>query len=187
MTFLLAERQRSQQRSIVKTRHLVGMMIAGLLLLVTGFAGGIAWTEFRLSEVQSAGQPIISTALLEKTAVPTSEVPGADVPGLPRFPGASRVEYRQVIDGDLLETEVEYVVANDLEVVHDFYRDVFDEQGWKVADLGVYQGEWTFFVISGEREALMEIESRGELIEIEIEITEPLGTIGTTPTTPANN
>ena len=109
---------------------------------------------------------------------PSSDVPGADVPGLPRYPGSNRVEYRQNLAGDFQETEVEYVVADEISVVHDFYRDVFDQEGWRVADLGVYQGEWTFFVIKDGREALMEIESRGTLIEIEIEINEPLSALG---------
>ncbi len=161
----------------MKVQKIIAFTIAGLLLLTIGFAGGTLWAGYQTS----AGQETVSqepapAAPLGLAASPTTEVPGTDVEGLPRYPGSSRVEYRQVLDGELMETEVEYVVADELQVVHDFYRNVFEEEGWTVADLGVYQGEWTFFVIQGRREALMEIESRGALIEIEIEINEPLNT-----------
>ncbi len=106
--------------------------------------------------------------------VPEQDVPGDSIPGLPRFPGMRRVEYRQVVVGDLLETEVEYVMEGTLEPVHDFYRQVFDSEGWRVVDLHIFQGEWTFYVIQGGREALVELESRGPLVEVEIELTEPL-------------
>lgn len=158
---------------------IVGIFAAGLLLLGAGFAAGVAWTEQRRAAGQTAPDPLASvTVPLADSITPSSDVPGADVPGLPRYPGANRVEYRQSLVGDFQETEVEYVVADELSVVHDFYRDVFEQEGWRVADLGVYQGEWTFFVIKDGREALMEIESRGTLIEIEIEINEPLSALG---------
>jgi hypothetical protein len=147
------------------------MIVVGLALLTLGFVGGRAWAMRQVAALPPAPAPVQSDQL----ATPILDVPGDDVPGLPRFGDARRVEYRQTIDGELIETEVEYVVADQLEVVHDFYRTVFEEQGWTVADLGVYQGEWTFFVIQDDREALLELESRGPLIEVEIEIIEPIG------------
>ena len=163
----------------VRAQLILGFIVAGAILLATGFVAGKTWTERRAPE-PAAAPPTLSAAATTVNLA-TIDVPGADVPGLPRYPGATRVEYRQVLDRDLVETEVEYVVADDLEVVHDYYRNVFEEKGWKVADLGVYQGEWTFFVIQDRREALMELESRGPLIEIEIEITEPLEDYVTVP------
>ena len=163
----------------VRAQFILGFIVAGAILLAAGFLAGKTWTEQRAPEPAAA--PPALTAGANQAIVATIDVPGADVPGLPRYPGATRVEYRQVLDRDLVETEVEYVVADDLEVVHDYYRTIFEEQGWKVADLGVYQGEWTFFVIQDRREALMELESRGPLIEIEIEITEPLEDYVTVP------
>lgn len=110
--------------------------------------------------------------------LPTLDVTGADIEGLPRYPGSVRVEYRQVVIEELAETEVEYVVVDDLHAVHDFYRQVFSDEGWVVADLGIYQGEWTFFVVSGEREAIVELEARQSLVEIEIELSEPYDASG---------
>ena len=71
--------------------------------------------------------------------------------------------------------------AAELGPVHDFYREVFKEEGWIVADIGIYQGEWTFFVVSGEREANVELEARQSLVEIEIELSEPLEESGVEP------
>lgn len=115
-------------------------------------------------------QPGNQTAL-----IPAMDVPGEDIVDLPRYPGAVRVEYRQSTAEQLLLTEVEYVVAAPLDTVRDFYREIFYAQGWSVADLGFYQGEWTFFVIMDEREAHVEVEARGELVEVELELSEPQG------------
>lgn len=159
----------------MKVSTVVALVCAGLLLLAMGFAvGRMTATPDRVVESGSGGASPVVAAPTADMSVPALDMPGKDVPGLPRFPGSTRVEYRQVSSGDLLETEVEYVMTGDLEPVHDFYRDVFDNEGWVVADLGIYQGEWTFFVINGEREALVEIEARGPLVEVEIEVTEPL-------------
>jgi hypothetical protein len=142
-------------------------MAAGLLALA--FVAGRMTATTSLSETNGTANPVT----VQESATQINDVPGDDIPGLPRFPGSTRVEYRQALVGDLLETEAEYVVAGDMDPVYGFYRQVFDDEGWTVADLGIYQGEWTFFVISGEREALVEIESRGTLIEVEIELSEP--------------
>ncbi len=175
----LLSSERAKVSIYMKGLSIVGIFLAGLLLLGAGFVAGAAWTEQRRAAGQASPDPIAPiTPPLTESMTPSSDVPGADVPGLPRYPGANRVEYRQSLVGDFQETEVEYVVADEISVVHDFYRDVFDQEGWRVADLGVYQGEWTFFVIKDGREALMEIESRGALIEIEIEINEPLSALG---------
>lgn len=153
----------------MKVTTILALLVISLLLVALGFAAG------RLTaEPTRVVAPSTVTAPTADAEVPPFDVPGEDIPGLPPFPGATRVEYRQVVLGDLLETEAEYVMTGDIEPVHDFYRDVFDAEGWTVADLGIYQGEWTFFLINGAREALVELEARGSLIEVEIEYTEPL-------------
>lgn len=153
----------------MKMTTIVALLVIGCLLLVMGFIAGRLTVE--------PSRPVAPSSLAVQTVdseLPAFDVPGEDIPGLPPFPGAMRVEYRQVILGDLLETEAEYVMTGNVEPVHDFYRDVFDAEGWNVADLGIHQGEWTFFVINGAREALVELEARGSLVEVEIEHTEPL-------------
>lgn len=151
-----------------------GLLLASLLLLAVGFAFGRLSSDSQTPGVQADSTLVSPTPIpTADFSLPTIDVPGDDIADLPRFDGSRRVEYRQVVFEGLLETEAEYVMLSDLESVHDFYRDVFDRLGWVVADLGVHQGEWTFLVIQGAREALVEIESRGPLIEVEIELTEP--------------
>lgn len=151
------------------------VVVVALLLLLVGFALGMVTVSLWFSgDRETTAEPAVLTVQTgNEFVIPDLDAPGNDVDGLPRFPGAVRVEHRQSVYSGLIETEVEYVSVGDVEAVHDHYRRVFDEQGWSVADLEVYQGEWTFFVVSGEREALVEIEARGPLVEIEIEISEP--------------
>ncbi len=146
------------------------------LLLLLGFATGWAVVG---CQVAGAGRsdpsptPVCVCASTQSWSVPTSDVPGTDISSLPRYTGSTRVEHRGVVEGELIVTEVEYVTLDGLEAVHGFYRDVFRTKHWSVADLGFSQGEWTFFLISGAREAVVEIESRGPMVEVEIELSEP--------------
>lgn len=143
------------------------VFLAGFFLGRLSLAGQLQAAEEAL---RATPEPVI---LPDAAEMPIRDVTGADIEDLPRFPGAIRVEYRNVIVGDLVETEVEYVAAAELDDVHDYYRQLFDEYGWTVADLGIYQGEWTFFVVSGEREAIVELEARQSLVEVEVEVSEP--------------
>lgn len=154
------------------------IMIFTALLLLAGFAMGRVLTIRQLAAVNGSEQSPTSVnepaAMISTPTPPTQDVAGADISDLPRYPGAIRTEYRQEVINNLLNTEVEYLVSAELEAVHNFYRNVFDEEGWSVADLGIHMGEWTFFVVSEEREALVELEIEYGLVEIEIEITEPV-------------
>lgn len=155
-------------------RFWVAMMVVGLVLFLAGFAAGRLLTMQQMAAATEADQRVVEAGVApDEQTMPTRDVTGFDIEDLPRYPGAVRVEYRHVTIGELVETEVEYVVATELSEVHDFYRRIFDEEGWTVADLGIYQGEWTFFVVSGDREAIVELEARQSLVEIEIELTEP--------------
>lgn len=149
-------------------------VILGLVLFLVGFALGRALTMQQMAASTEADGPVVASVELPNAeSMPARDVTGYDIGDLPRYPGSVRVEYRHVMLGELVETEVEYVVAAELSDVHDFYRRQFDEEEWVVADLGIYQGEWTFFIVSGEREAIVELEARQSLVEIEIELTEP--------------
>ena len=153
---------------------IASLIAVGLLLLMAGFIMGRLTGNLPQNGSVQAASSIITAVPTADLSVPALDVPGDDIPGLPRYPGMRRVEFRHDVLGDLLETEVEYVMDGTLESVHDFYRQVFDDEGWNVADLHIFQGEWTFFVIQDDREALVELESRGPLIEVEIELTEPI-------------
>lgn len=105
--------------------------------------------------------------------MPRADVPGEDFPDLTRYPGSRRVEYERRASAGLVLVDTEYVAPAKLDDVRGFYRDVFRSEGWAVAGLDASEGEWDFFVTKGEREAVIEIESRGELVEIETEVSEP--------------
>ncbi len=156
--------------------RLLALLLAVVMLLL-GFAAGTAATTYRLAGTDAQQPPTSSSqpsAITNTPTPPTEDAPGADIPGLPRYPGAIRTEYRHELVDGFYDTEVEYLVTADFDAVHDFYRSIFDEQGWIVADIGIHMGEWTFLVVSGSREALVELEVEYGLVEIEIEVTEPV-------------
>ncbi len=142
--------------------------------MMLGFLAG--WAVFRpgAEEISRTG-----SATVEETAppptepeVPAEDAPGAEVPGLDRYPGSVRTEYRREHIRDLIVTEAEYMVDDDVEAVREFYRELFHRDGWSVGDLGFFQGEWVFFVIRGDHEAIVEITDLGETVEIELELSE---------------
>ena len=173
-----------RKKTGMKLTSMALLLVAAGMLFLAGIAIGRMTVNQQPTQREATTAPAVNIVPTADLTVPTFDVPGEDVPGLPRFPGMMRVEYRQVIVGDLLETEVEYVVEGSLEPVHDHFRRVFDEEGWNVADLQVFQGERTFFVVKDDREALVELESRGPLVEVEIELTEPVPDTAGTITEP---
>ncbi|HSM57874.1 MAG TPA: histidine kinase dimerization/phospho-acceptor domain-containing protein [Candidatus Sulfomarinibacteraceae bacterium] len=65
------------------------------------------------------GQPPVAPEVAQPAGVdlPTHDVTVSDVEGLPRYPGAVRVEYRYVITDGLAETELEGAAADLLEEI----------------------------------------------------------------------
>jgi hypothetical protein len=150
------------------------MSSLGLILLLLGFAAGWSVVGWQVAGVGTSNPtPTPVSTPIKSWSIPESDIPGAEISSLPRYSNSTRMEYRRVVEDEFIVTEVEYVTPDRLEAVHDFYRDVFQAKHWSVADLGFSQGEWTFFLISGRREAVVEIESRGPVVEIEIELSEP--------------
>lgn len=152
----------------------LAISVVALALLLAGLGAGRILANFR----QAPQATMVPTPTLVGTPVvgavlPTRDVPGTDVRDLPRYPGAVRVEYRRTLQDDFVITEVEYVTDAPFDEVYEFYRSQFRARGWSVADFNFIHGEWTFLVIDGLREAIVEVESRGPYVEIEIEISEP--------------
>lgn len=156
----------------MKTSWRYQVVYAIVLVLVSFVAGQLLPRLGEGAEDRVDARPIAEGVVLTAAMLPELEVPGSDVAGLPRYPGATRVEYRQMLDGEFVITEVEYLVVAEFDEVQQYYRNIFFEEGWTVADLAFEHGEWKFFVLIGNREALLEIEMLGRLVEIEIEISE---------------
>lgn len=120
--------------------------------------------------------PVESTSNAEASP---EEVAGERIEGLPRFPSSIRTDYEQSVEDGLLFTETKFLADARTQDVRDFYREAFDAGGWTVADTEYSGEDWGYFVLSGEREALVEIEPREgpgeEFVEIEFELSEPAG------------
>jgi hypothetical protein len=105
--------------------------------------------------------------------MPEKDVPGANISGLPRYPGSVRIHYKREDLDNIVWTEVSYVTPAEVDTVREFYRDVFRTEGWSVGDIGFSDGTWNFFVIEGEREVYIELEPRDEIVEVDFKLTEP--------------
>ena len=153
--------------------------VFALTLVLAAFATG--WTLSGLEvwipqQDPPSPQPVVPTVPAEDTVprvVAEEDVPGEEIGGLPRYPGSTRVGYRQERLEGLAMTRAEYVTTAGPDEIRAFYRRSFDSEGWIVADLGFSPEEWHFFVIRDEREALIEIHALRKPIVVEIELTRP--------------
>lgn len=167
----------------MNARRLGAGAVAVTLVLA---AIGASWAVTRQqSESLSATPPEDTTTISERTtssntkprttSLPADDVAGRDIPDLPRYPGSVRVEYERKAQDLLVFTRVSHLSRAKLDVVRGFYRGVFRGQGWKVANAEFSEGEWTFLVVDGEREADIEIEPHGrDVTRVDILVSEPL-------------
>jgi hypothetical protein len=157
----------------------LGILASALMLALVGF--GLGWflsgQQIATLKEGPGSPPAVSTTAESDATPPTADVPGEDFSDLPRYPGSVRIEYqRRVSKAGLVVIDADYVASARLDDVRKFYRGAFRSEGWTVAGFDVSEGEWDFFLTKGDREALIDIESRGargELVEIEIEVSEP--------------
>jgi hypothetical protein len=159
------------------TFFVLGVLASALMLALVGFGFGWFFSGQQIANLKEGpGSP---SAISHTTAKPDATLPKADVPGedfsdLPRYPGSVRVKYeRRVSKAGLILFDTEYVASARLGDVRQFYRGVFRSESWTVASLDVSEGEWDFLVTKGNREAVIEIEIRSELVETEIEVSGP--------------
>lgn len=148
------------------------------MLPLTGFAVGWAlagnadWLLASREEPQRNPAPENPPRPINPS-IPDEDVTGSDIPGLSRYPGSVRIEYIRENQEDTIWTEVEYLTDADTSQVREFYRDVFRTEGWSVDDIGFAQNAWIFFVVKDEREVFLELKPRGDIVEVDIEHTEP--------------
>ena len=100
----------------------------------------------------------------------TSDVAGIELAGLRRYPDAVRTEYRTERFGDVWVSEVEYQSDAVVGLIRSHYRAEFERAGW-TATVERGHGEWAYTVMSGRQQLVVEIERRGGVTEIEIELT----------------
>ena len=114
-----------------------------------------------------------SPASPSTVAPPREDVAGDDVARLPRFPGSVRTEYDVNRDGRFRLIAVEYFADDRLDNVRAFYQDMIELHGWQRADITYAGGEWTYLLVDGSTNALVELEVTRGLIEIDIQVSDP--------------
>jgi nicotinamidase-related amidase len=144
-------------------------MMAGVVVWIFAAIGALtvarAVAEDRLAVPPTAESMLAGAEL---------DVPGTDVPGLPRYANSIRAEYRVAAWDDLSVTELEYRTADALSLVRAHYHHVFATGDWKIEGRELMRGEWNYLISRGERTIEVEIERVDDMTEIEIESTEPL-------------
>jgi hypothetical protein len=129
---------------------------------------------------QSAPPPTLEPSQVRR--LPASDVLGEDLARLPRFPDAVRTGHSAGLDDLHRLTEVSYLAAAQLDDVRAFYGRVIRDHGWQRADLDLAGGEWVYILVDGSNEAVIAMRGAGELVEIELELSEPVVTPSPTPT-----
>jgi hypothetical protein len=158
---------------------LCGVLLGGLVALLAGL---------RLPTL-GVGESPPATLSPTPSATASAQLPAADVAGedllaLPRFPGSVRTDYEVALDERYRLIVTEYLAEADIDRVLAFYQGVIATQGWERADIGFVDGEWSYALVDGETLALIEIEEAGGLIEIDLQISEPVA-VPTEPAAPA--
>lgn len=161
--------------------HLTTVMA---LILVTSLTMlTVGWAMIQLQQPRSLAPPPPpeasspeTTAAVTAPLPPPEDVPGEEVPGLPRYPDSVRVGYERGDRGDLVVVRARYLSTEELDAVRGFYRGVFRSEGWTEADASFSAGEWTFHVTDDEREATVRISDLGPSVETVIELSEPAKT-----------
>jgi hypothetical protein len=146
----------------VQTQLMIAAIITAPAVVISFFAG------------LSFGLPHIPPEIPPVDAVPVDDLPGEDVPGLPRYPGAVRVRYESHLLGDTRVWEVGYFAQGRVHEAESFYRERLDENGWSFEGSDFYAGELDLRARRGEVAMVVEIGQVDELVEIEMELFEPI-------------
>lgn len=156
------------------TLLLVGILLCGLL--IGGMAALVAFPLPALFGGQHIASPTLSPAPSPTVhaTLPASDAPGEDLAALPRFPGSVRSDYEVALDDRYRLTVTEFLATAGVEEVRAFYQGVITAHGWERADIGFSEGEWSYSLADGDTLALIEIEEAGGLVEIDLQISEPL-------------
>jgi hypothetical protein len=169
------------------TAYRAGLAVLIAAALLGGIALGTALPS--LTNAPEASPSSTESALPSATGLPAADVPGEDLARLPRYPGSVRTEFSVSLDERYRLTAVEYLADASLDAVRAFYQGVIAEHGWERADIGYSAGEWTYVLVDGGTEALIEIEITGGVVEIDLHISEPVPAAPAertpTPATPA--
>lgn len=121
------------------------------------------------------------TATPTAAVLPAADARGADLARLPRYPGSVRTGYAVHGDDRFRLTAVEYLADATVDMVRLFYQGVIDEHGWERVDIQYADGEWAYVLVDGNVEALIEIEPEHGLVEIDLQVSEPVDSSSPSP------
>jgi hypothetical protein len=155
------------------------------LLIIVVMVGGVLLGSVVTAMVPPAATPTPTPApsvAPSDPAMPAADVAGEDLERLPRYPGSVRTEYEVSIDDRYRLTAVEYFADATIDDVRLFYQGVIDEHGWERADIQYSGGEWTYVLVDGRVEALIEIEVTRGHVEIDLQISAPIASPSPSPT-----
>lgn len=114
--------------------------------------------------------------------LPSADVAGEDLATLPRYPGSIRSDYEVAVDEAYRLIVTEYLADAGIDEIRAFYQGVIAAHGWERADIGFSNGEWSYALVDGSLLALIEIEEANGLVEIDLQMSEPLAVSTPTPT-----
>lgn len=154
------------------------------LLIVVVMIGGVLLGSAVTAMVAPTATPMPTPAPLvtpSDAGIPVADVAGEDLARLPRYPGSVRTEYEVSVDARYRLTAVEYFADATIDEVRLFYQGVIEEHGWERADIQYSGGEWTYVLVDGSVEALVEIEVTRGHVEIDLQISAPVASPAGSP------
>jgi hypothetical protein len=156
-----------------------------LAILVTGIVlGGAVLTNGAGATPSPSATPSPWGASPTPRSLPVGDVEGEDLARLPRYPGSVKTQFEVAIDDRYRLTLTEYLASASVDEVRAFYQGVILDHGWERADVAYSGGEWTYVLVDGPVEALIEIEMTDGLVEIDLQLSEPIETPTPRPTVP---
>jgi hypothetical protein len=177
------------QREVVQSVQLrpAHLAIAVGIILASGIVLGGYAASFRGPRAAETSEPPAAVPTLGSPRATLSSVdaPGIEIDGLPRYPGAVRTAHEILLEGDFRLTANEYQARATVDEVRVFYQAVIAEHGWERADISFDHGEWSYILVDGGGvEALVEIEEFGGLVEIDLQVSEPIASPAPASTAP---
>jgi hypothetical protein len=119
----------------------------GATVLISFVAGYV----LALTQAEQVGSPELGPI----DRLPSEDLPGEDVSGMQRYPGAVRVKYESHLLGDERVSEVGYLAQGRGGEAEEFYEPRLDENGWAFQGADLDAGERVLRARRGEAELLV--------------------------------
>ena len=150
----LDARQERKSWMINRTIAIVGSLL--LLLVAVGAVQVVAGLTGEDGEAVEAAFPDVEpytepTATATPVELPEADVPGEDIPDVPRYPGSVRVAYGTTETDSASSVELEYQTLDALDPVHEHVRAIIDTYDWALTQ-EAFSGQERAFVLVRDHE-----------------------------------